>query len=323
MRFDSSINFPVNVVALSTDGGNSFPPYAVAAGAIPGEPCNCCPISVVANNDVAAVLYRNNDSNIRDTWASLSYDNANMFNAEARMDSNNWMLMSCPSSGPDGYIFGDTLVTVFMNGAGSNGDKVYIGSMDHVTQEVQAQKQIFMTMSNTNQNFPRIDGVGDTLGVVWKQLVGAASEVMFAYSFTGPAGIGVWVDTLTSGMSGSQAYPDIAYGDGKLHVTFENQATGDAYYMFATLPGINTAVSTPDSELEFELLKGREAWTVRIPKPGVVQMVDAVGKVLQTTVNNATDSTVKLDVTKLAAGTYVVRYTANGKSCAKKVVLER
>ncbi|HZF99575.1 MAG TPA: T9SS type A sorting domain-containing protein [Chitinophagales bacterium] len=329
MRFDSTFGNPVNVVSHSADGGASFAPYTNATGIIPGSPCDCCPISIVANDNVAAVLFRNNDGNIRDTWAALSYDNGDTFNESARVDSNNWMLMACPSSGPDAYIFGDTLVSVFMNGAGSSGNRVFIASMDHVTGQVQSQKPVSTTITNTNQNYPRIDGVGDTLGIVWKQQVNGESEVMFAHAFNGPNGIGTWIDTLTAAMSGSQVYPDIAYGDGKLHAVFEDQVSGNVYYISASLPAVPTSTAAVTSLNGLMVsMTGHDAFIGALkPVQGdcAVQLFDAGGRELL--VKNISGSVLSngfaIRVSQFPAGLYFLSITTNDQRFLQKISLSK
>lgn len=308
MRFDSMFADPVNVVSTSLDGGATFQPYVPASNIIPGEPCDCCPVSIVANDDVAAVLYRNNDSNIRDSWASLSFDGAVSFTQSARVDSNNWMIMSCPSSGPDGYLFNDTLVTVFMNGGGAGGNKVFISSLDYSTFEVQPQRRIFETPTSTNQNYPRIDGIGDTLGVVWKQQVGTFSEVMFAHSFHGPDGVGAMIDTLTFGMNGSQVYPDVAVGGGKIHVVFEDLPTGKVFYMNAQLPQANTVVTSVENTSSIKVGTNANQLNVFSTKPFVsvnsVRVVNMLGVVQEHRFSNSYNTTI--DTTLFPPGIYSV-----------------
>jgi hypothetical protein len=231
MRFDSNFDNPRYSVTRSTDGGATFQPDVNATTVVPGEPCDCCPGSLTSHGNRMAVLYRNNDGNIRDSWASLSLNGGASFDNGVRMDSSNWMLMSCPSSGPSGYIYGDTLVTTFMNGNG--GAKVYVSALDLNTMQPTSRKNV--TLTTGQQNYPRIAGVSDTLGVVWQQKLGTPIKIVFTASFNGINGVGNVLDTLSKNLSGNQSDPDIAYGGHKLHVVFTDEA-GKVYYTAADLP---------------------------------------------------------------------------------------
>jgi hypothetical protein len=325
MRFTGSFDDPVNVVSLSSDGGDSFPLYTNATGIIPGEPCDCCPITVVANGNVAAVLYRNNDANIRDTWAALSYDNASTFNSSARLDSSNWMIMGCPSSGPDGYLYGDTLVSVFMNGAdGMN--KIYLGALDYVTGQVRPQQPV-TPFASEGQNFPRIAGVGDTLGIVWRQHVDGVPEVFFTHSFNGPDGIGAVVDTLTDALSGAQGYPDIAYGGGKFHVVFESAADGKVYYTSAALPQDTLSTAAVVSGAHVKMYHADEKLRLLIGESfgdGRVAIYDAQGRLsLETKVASLRRNGFVIDTRFLCSGLYIVALITDGFTSVQKISIAR
>jgi hypothetical protein len=261
MRFTSSFSEPYFVTNRSTNGGQSYDAPVAATNNITGDACDCCPGGIGTLGNTVAVVYRNNDSNIRDFWTAVSYDGGLTYPVTARLDSNNWNVTSCPSSGADVYMYGDTMVSVFMNGAGGN--RVYIASMDLATMQVHGARKIFQTPNNSNQNFPRLAGVGDTLGVVWKQLASGNTEVTFSHSFNGPNGVGLSIDTLTDGLDGSQVYPDIAYGAGKFHVVFEDVNTEKVYYMSASIPGLGTASPIISNNESFDLVTDNGlAWLV-------------------------------------------------------------
>ncbi len=102
------------VVSRSTTYGTSFSADVLASGTA-GDVCDCCPASIVSSGSTAVMLFRNNVSMIRDMWAGVSTDGGLTFPGLMAVDTTNWMLMSCPSSGPDGFIIGDSLYTVFMS----------------------------------------------------------------------------------------------------------------------------------------------------------------------------------------------------------------
>ena len=310
MRFDSAYSNPRYVVAQSMNGGASFMPDVNASGIIPGEPCDCCPGSLVNSGDKTVLLYRNNDDNIRDSWVTISTNNGASFDSGIRIDSSNWMLMSCPSSGPHGYVYGDTLVSVFMNGNG--GTKVLASALDLNTLQPTSQKQIADITGA--QNFPRIAGVNDTLGVVWQQKIGTPSKIVVASSYSGFNGLGGSVDTLSLSLSNSQTVPDIAYGDGKFHVVFSDAGSHAVYYTSGTLPFSTEAfvvANNPNglmchwSEQGLELTADKTIGDIHIR---VYAMTGAL--VLDENIQSM-DRYVRLEVPNISSGLYFVSIYGN------------
>jgi hypothetical protein len=111
MKFDPTFGSARWAVSRSTDFGTSFTTDVKASGwsSVTSTVCDCCPGAIVYSGNVAAMLYRDNNSNIRDTWAGISNDGATTFTEGLNVDQNSWMLMMCPATGPDGLISGDTL----------------------------------------------------------------------------------------------------------------------------------------------------------------------------------------------------------------------
>ena len=108
MEFDLGFSGARYVSAKSTNYGTSFTPAVMASNML-GDVCDCCPASLVRSGNTVIMLYRNNLANIRTIWARISTDGGNIFSDSLEVDNTNWMIMSCPSSGPDGVIIGDTV----------------------------------------------------------------------------------------------------------------------------------------------------------------------------------------------------------------------
>ena len=146
------------VVTKSTDMGNSFTVDKKASGwgSSSSEVCDCCPGAIVSSGNNSAMLYRNNISNIRDIWTGISTDNNVSYSSGFTVDDNNWMIMSCPSSGPDGVIIGDTLYSVFMNG-GSMDDLSYLSKSSISGGAVNSVDNLTGSITGLlEQNYPRI-----------------------------------------------------------------------------------------------------------------------------------------------------------------------
>ena len=134
-----------------------------------------------------------------------------------------------PLSGPDGYIAGDSIRYVWMSGE-DNGIKVFMGSADAGTLATGAQGNVHPGQASAlQQNFPRIAGRGDTLGIVWEQLSGGQREILFAHSTTGIGGLST-PDTVNAELAGAQKTPDIAYADGAFHIVWSEPVSGQVRY---------------------------------------------------------------------------------------------
>ena len=100
MKFSSGWLDAHWVVARSEDGGNSFLPDVLASEYSGGEACDCCSGSLALDGNQAAMLYRDNDSNIRDIWAGLSSDWGANFPQGSNVDDNNWCSTLAPPPAP-------------------------------------------------------------------------------------------------------------------------------------------------------------------------------------------------------------------------------
>jgi hypothetical protein len=233
-------------LSRSLNGGGNYSPALVPSLSAPGDVCDCCPGSITVSGNRHALMYRNNDSNIRDIWASFSSDSGTTYPVSMEVDQSNWMIMSCPSSGPSGIINGDTLTTVWMSDATGDGS-IYAGTSSMSNQQVGLNRMVFPTPGK-NQNYPVIAGRGDTLGVVWQGVNAGAWDVMFTYSLTGASGLGFTVDTVTRSTGGNQIRPDLEYANGKFHLTYSDDIGGNVKYRTAT---INTSTIIEESSAEF------------------------------------------------------------------------
>jgi len=194
---------------------------------------------------------------------------------------------------------------VWMSGA-DNGAKAYIRSAHLPDLGTGTMYNVYPGQPmNIQQNYPRIAGSGDTLGVVWDQFDGNDREVLFAWSTTGPGGLSA-PDTVNTGHSGLQRNPDIAYANGTFHLTWQDDATGRVRYRTASLV---SSVGVPE-EVDANALR---IWPVPVSdvlhlqlptglSTGRIDVLDALGRRVGPTTWATT-----LDVHGLAPGTYVVR----------------
>ncbi|MBL7948096.1 MAG: exo-alpha-sialidase, partial [Bacteroidia bacterium] len=100
MKFNASFLDSRWVVTRSSDYGTTFSPDTKASGwGGSAEVCDCCPGEIISNGNTCVMLYRDNNANLRDSWAGISADNAISFTNGCAVDDNNWVIAACPASG--------------------------------------------------------------------------------------------------------------------------------------------------------------------------------------------------------------------------------
>jgi hypothetical protein len=242
MKFDPAFDNARWVVAKSIDFGNTFSPDVKASGysSMTSNVCDCCPGSIVCAGNNAAMLYRDNNSNIRDSWAGLSTDGGNSFPNGMGIDQQNWMIMMCPSSGPDGVIIGDTLYSTFMNGI-SGTSLVYLNKSSLSAATGSAGVQITGSVSGlSQQNYPRIAASGSALAVVWKQIVNGADQCVLRFTNDIDNGLPAAYDTVDlSNITNA----DVAVTSGNIFVVWEDDASGTIKYRSGSFTPLTVAVN--------------------------------------------------------------------------------
>jgi hypothetical protein len=287
-------------VVTRMENGVFQEPLQVSAPYAPGNVCDCCPAQVVVQGEEVAALYRNAGDDERVMWGAFSHDGAASFANSAKIDTTGWIISQCMSSGPDGYITGDSLTYVWMSGA-VMGSKAYVGRINVNDGGIGHHRRISSLPQSVIQNFPRIAGTGDTLGVVWQQSSGGQMEILFSWSTTGPDGLGS-PDTINVVLEGMQRTPDIAYADGAFHIVWDEMGSSQVRYRKLTLESTVSIAEASRAEMKI--------WPN--PTTGILQLqgvscpyariTDLQGRtVLEQRLQDGT-----LDVSTLAAGRYVL-----------------
>lgn len=221
-------------VLLRTTGNGTavLPEVPVSLPVALGEACDCCTGTVVANGNTVAALFRNNFNDLRTVWAAISYDGGSSFVEGSEVDPTGWTIAACPSSGPDAYFAADSVRCVFMS-AELNGTKSYGRSFDPVTLAAGPLVELHSGQPmNKSQNYPRIAGAGDTLGVAWQQGQSGQFEILFRWSVDGWSGMSE-PDTVNLALATSQKNPDVAFRDGVFHLVWQDAATNSVHYRSA------------------------------------------------------------------------------------------
>jgi hypothetical protein len=321
MQFDEGFGGARWVVSRSNDFGASFT-TSVMASNIDGDVCDCCPGTVIRSGNRVVMLYRNNLSNIRTIWARISNDGGNTFPDSVEVDNTNWMVMSCPSSGPDGVIVGDTLYSVFRSSA--SGSRFFLSKASISNAQFTSAGQYAANFSGLgSQDYPRIANTGNTVAMVWKQVVNGASKLCFSLTSDVTDGFETAYDTLAStGVTNA----DIALTPGAIHVVWEDVASGTVRYRKGTYTPVNVEeLAKSGLNLMVYPNPAHDKFTVSSKDVGTVQecsLVDQAGRRLQlSSVTENGDHSFSL--AGVAQGIYAVLITdTSGKVYSSKVLVQ-
>ncbi len=245
MRMDPMLMNPRYVVTKSADYGMTFSPD-VQASVSTAEVCDCCPATLISSGSKLILLYRNNATNIRDTWEGISNDGGATFPGHVNVDNNSWMVMSCPSSGPDGFVVGDSMYSVFRSSTGGTA-KVYL-SRASISGMTSSTAMIMGPVTGLlAQDYPRIANVGSAATAVWKQNV-SPGGVSIVYSFTNNISSGFSsYSTVTSATGSGMVNADVAMTNGAIHIVWEDDNAGTVKYIKGTYtPASVASLSTKE-----------------------------------------------------------------------------
>ncbi|MCX6153680.1 MAG: T9SS type A sorting domain-containing protein [Candidatus Kapabacteria bacterium] len=224
MKFDAGFKNARWVVSKSIDFGFTFFIDVLASGWSSGTStvCDCCPGTICATGKTVAMLYRDNNANIRDSWAGISKDSGNSFASGMNIDKLNWSINYCPASGPDGVIIGDTLYSAFMSG-GSGKTMVYSSkaALKDMTGAI-AQTLTGNISGLSVQNYPRIAADGNAMAIVWKQIVNGADQCLLRFTSDVSNGFPTAYDTVDIG---NITTVDVAIGKSAVYVVWEDDIT--------------------------------------------------------------------------------------------------
>lgn len=242
MKFNSSFGEARYVVTRSTDFGQSFGPDVKASGfsGLNSHVCDCCPASMATSGDTVVLLYRDNRNNLRNSWAGVSTDGGSSFESGIQVDDKNWTVSSCPSSGPDGVIIGDSLYSVFMS-KGSGTTLCYFSRASISSLQAAPSQALNTGIPGISlQNFPRIAHAGKAVAIVLRETVNGTGQLALFFS-----------NDITSGApfahqviaTGNIENGDLAMSEGEIQVVWEDHDSGTVKYQIG---GYTPTISTGD-----------------------------------------------------------------------------
>lgn len=311
------------VVAKSNDFGNTFSTDVKASGYSGGEVCDCCPGAIISSGNTAVMLYRDNDNNIRDIWAGISNDGGNSFGNGIGIDGNNWLIMACPASGPDGVIIDDTLYSVYMSEA-SGKSLVYDNKNSISSLSSSIGNSITGNLTGlTQQNYPRIAHYNKAVARVWKQVISSSTQLALSFTDNIQNGFPAGYDTVSFGSSGSVANGDVALFNGVIHTVWEDGLSGTVRYRKGTYTNGNTGlhnltiahsaffISPNPANTDFITIQLKDHSSQNIG----IEIFNTLGEILINAENKYT-----IDISSLPAGIYFIKLRQGNNIYTQKLV---
>lgn len=310
MKFDHDFGDARWVVTRSNDFGNTFSPDVLASRFSSPDAfvCDCCPGEIISSDETVAMLYRDNNDNIRDSWAGISHNSGMTFSEGMNIDQHEWNINFCPSTGPDGVIIGDSLYAVFMNGA-SGMNRVYFSSSSVETLETTGGVLLTGDIDGlTQQNFPRIASYNEAVGVIWKQVVDGQDQLVMQFTSDISQGLPSPYDTVDLARINNA---DIAMWDGRVYVVWEDNNTGTVKIRSGDYE-VRTGI---ENDLHYELLEvypnpSSDMWVLKgeiLKVNSSVEIYDVNGRLVDVFLNDGVDGQIEISNSKFQSGSYVVR----------------
>ncbi len=246
MKFHEGGHDPQYVVARSIDGGATFEAEVDAGALLGAEACDCCQPEIIVDASKVIVFFRNNDNDIRDIKAVVSYDRGATFTDTYEVDDHNWDINACPSTGPDARFMGEDKMLAVYKTEESGQSKISLQQYDLATDSPDGRVSVYANSStNVNLNYPQLDYKDGTIGVVW-EASDNGGDVFFNSSSSGVSGLLPANAVNITAVSMTQNKPDIAIHDGVFHVVYVdgNGVTVKYVQITPSFAGIDEAIST-------------------------------------------------------------------------------
>jgi hypothetical protein len=322
MKFNSDFSKARYVVSKSNNFGGTFSKDVLASMFSGGEVCSCCPATVLSSGNNSIMLYRDQKANIRDIWAGISDNDGSSFSKGKEVDDTKWFINSCPASGPDGVIIGDTVYSVFMS-AGSGKNLCYLSKMSISNPQSETTYPVtgnFMRLAM--QNYPRIANYGKSVAIAWVQNVNGQTQV--AFSFT---------DDITKGFNpgfeteaiGSISNADVAVSKNSVYIVSEDDNSGNVKYRKGTYT-IESVNETKQYEFRFHIFPNPVINDLLILKFDNVTsekieytINDIFGQNILNNFVNANND-IKIDLSGFCSGTYFIRVKAGNNTLISKFI---
>ena len=310
---------PQYVVSRSTDGGLTFEPDVDAGVLVGNEACDCCQPEIVVNDKYVVVFFRNNENNIRDTKAVISYDRGATFTNWISVDDHQWQIMSCPSTGPDARLTStNNLLSTYKSEV--NGDsKIFINDYSLSANSSVSTVELSSLIS-PNSNYPQLEVSGNNIGVVWEGYANS-TDVFFNATSNGISSLDTNNTLNLTNQLGVQSKPDITYFNGSYYIVYSDLSK-------ISLIEVSEALSIIDSRNNESLIifpnPVKDKLSIKLSANNedkiLVTLRNMNGKIVYKKYSRSSDgASFEIDIPKIPAGIYTLDLS-NAEFTLKRVI---
>lgn len=319
MKFNEQFRESRWVSTRSNDFGETFETDILASGwGGSSDVCDCCPGALMNSNDYCSMLYRDNNNNIRNIWMGISTDNANSFTNGCKVENNKWALTTCPASGPDGIIIGDTVYGVYMNGStGRSINYLSISSLSKSSHLSTIDLSKLVTGSLIAQNFPRITNYGNAVALAWIQNVNNKVMIPLLLSSNVSNGFPTKFDTVDID---NNTNVDIAMNDKEVFVVWQDDNSRTIKFrsgIYSIISGTNKPSVTNKKEIDVFPNPFNSHLTINTEIPCTVTITNSSGNIIDYRKIKGAE---QISTDQWASGVYFIKLESSGKVVIEKII---
>jgi hypothetical protein len=326
MEFDSNFHDPRYVVSTSMDWGVSFTSPVDGTYLANGEVCDCCPGFVMGSENETHLLFRNNDQNLRDIWASKSVDGGLSFPIQEDIDPNGWIINSCPSTGPDAFLTQDSVISAWMSAASGN-TTINVGVRNRSALADGYSVELLKESSEIH-NYPKVAGKESVVGVAWQGNTMGNTDILFVWSKTGVSGLkSSSIDTVNVEVNKIQMNPDIEHSDGLFHFVWQDMGDKSVKYRSVNISEVSGVYEgSNEASVTVFPVPARDKITIMFSSDIRPVQVDVFNKVGQRVLKSQypLNESMILELGSLSTGLYTLMFRMEDHTLMnKKIVIIR
>lgn len=272
MSHDANGMNPQYVLSRSVDGGQSFETPVPAGILSAAEACDCCPPEIMVNENQVVILFRNNDLNIRDIRAVLSYDRGQSFTQILEVDQHLWQLQACPSTGPDGRLDQQGMIYSTFKSVENNVGKIFLNVSDPLNASSNTTISLSDGLPNL-ANYPQLDLVNDTFACVFEANA-TQTDVFLVYSYNGMTGIDLQNRINITAKSNYQEKPDVRIHQGIFHIVYADVSA----LQYVSVSPQNSLEENHQKAIPKDLIVSKQQ--PALPELGTIELFSADGQSL-------------------------------------------
>jgi hypothetical protein len=317
LKSDASWNNTRQSLITSLDRGLSFSKDSAVNTFAPGVPCECCQGSMEMQDSNWVFYYRNNVADIRNSYSLVSTNTGASFNEAYEMDIVDWFIQSCPSSGPEGHINGSKSFTSWMSKA-TGSSRILYATVDISLQTVSPATYIDTNVAaSVIQNYPSVDGEGDTVAIIWQDNRYMFSHIFTSISIDGGQNFTETILLSDTTVLGSYSAGDVAYANGIFHFVWKG--SNKIYYKSASLSNLLSISDNSSMASKINLYPNPASTILTIDtdlKIQKIKIIDITGK----NVKSFTPKTNAINVSDLPDSIYFIKIFGEEDTITQKFV---